>query len=164
MVTDLHDAVTGFHRLNDALAFFEGAGHRLLEVNVLARLDAVDQVIVMPVIGGSHDHSVDVVPAKEVFVVSIARRFQSADFGFDLRKHDLVDVADGNDLRTVVVSCTDTSAATLADTDATYTDTIIRSQHVLPDGRDGQQSGTEFGGSVEKRAAGGISGHAMAPG
>ena len=74
-LSDLHHPVTFTYRLQHGFCFGDGIGHRLFTINVLARLQGMNQLQAMPVVRGPDDHHIDVLLVKELAVVPVTRWF-----------------------------------------------------------------------------------------
>jgi hypothetical protein len=73
-LADLHHPVRSPGRGQHDVCLLDGVGEGLLHVNVLARVQGVDQHQAVPVVGGSDDHGVDVLVVQEPPVVAVLLR------------------------------------------------------------------------------------------
>ena len=78
----LHDPVRGGHRLADLLPLVDRERERLLAVDVLPRLDGVDEHLRMPVVGRADQDHADPLVVEESAVVDVA--VGGGDAGVDL--------------------------------------------------------------------------------
>ena len=86
-----------FCAVEHADALVDDVHHRLLAVDVLARLQRVDRDLRVPVVRGRHDHRVDVLAGEDLAVV--ARRLEVlAELLPALLEAPVVDVGDGDEL------------------------------------------------------------------
>ena len=83
LAADLEDGLGLLLRGDDRRPFLDGADHRLLAVDGLARLHRVDRHPGVPVVGHADQHGVDVLAGEDLAIV---------DIGLDLAAEDLLGV------------------------------------------------------------------------
>ena len=94
---DLDDAVGLADRRHHFRSLFDRVRHRLLTIGVLAGGDRVNQLAVVPVLGGGKEHRVNVLAGEELPVVAITLRRAARHLDPQVQV-DLVDVAHGGEL------------------------------------------------------------------
>jgi hypothetical protein len=94
---DLQDATRASHRLDHAKAFFDGVGHGLLDIDVLACFYGVNGHAGVPVIRGGDDDDVQRLVFQHAPVIAKGLRSRGGDFQSRFEV-GLVDVTDGCDL------------------------------------------------------------------
>ena len=89
-------AIMDWHT-HKVLAFLDGPCHRLLEVNIFASVDGIDGLVMMPMVGTSNDHGIDVRTRQELLVIAKASRLFTPDKRLGAVEHLLINVTNGDD-------------------------------------------------------------------
>jgi hypothetical protein len=97
LAAHLEDAPGLLLRLQHPDALVDRVHHRLLAVDVLARLEGVDRHLHVPVVGAGHDHRVHVLPGQDLAVVA-GRLEVLAELLPALLEAAVVDVGRGHEL------------------------------------------------------------------
>ena len=98
---DLHHEARLSPELHHVEGLLDGLGHRLLGVDVLAGLERIDNLAVMPVVGRADADGVYVFVGEQVGVVDVALRIGAGlllDEGADFVFLVLIDLADGDEV------------------------------------------------------------------
>jgi len=100
-----------------------------LEVSVLARLESVEQVAVVPVLGRGDEDRVEVLAVEELPIVGVPFGLRPGNLETQLEIHP-IDVAHGAPLRPQGLEVVHVAAAHAACADDPHHDPVVRSEHL----------------------------------